>query len=138
MEYCALYVTISSSLRKKKSVTVAFINESTKGTKQHTRLKRLQFNFISHTRLKIIRKSFVILSTDPVDSTSFLQCFPEKAYGSNSRSCAVLQTRSLQRPPFFKPAYLNPLIPYLGKKIFCGSDWSAEKPQHCSEHIKRS
>ena len=45
-----------------------------------------------------------------------------------SRSCAVLQTRSLQRPPFFKPAYLNPLIPYLGKKIFRGSDWSAEKP----------
>ena len=72
----------------------------------------------------------MILSTDPVDSTSFLQCFPEKAYGSNSRSCAVL-------PPFCKPAYLNPLIPYLGKKIFRGSDWSAEKPQHCSEHIKR-
>ena len=46
-----------------------------------------------------------------------------------SRSCAVLQTRSQQRPPFFKPAYLNPLIPYLGKKIFRGSDWSAEKPQ---------
>ena len=38
----------------------------------------------------------------------------------------------------FKPAYLNPLIPYLGKKIFRGSDWSAEKPQHCSQHIKRS
>ena len=80
----------------------------------------------------------MILSRDPVDSTSFLQCFPEKAYGSNSRSCAVLQTRSLQRPPFFKQAYLNPLIPYLGKKIFRGSDWSAEKPQHCSQHIKRS
>ena len=63
---------------------------------------------------------------------------PEQAYGSNSRSCAVLETRSLQRPPFFKPAYLNPLIPYLGKNIFRGSDWSAEKPQHCSEHIKRS
>ena len=94
---------------------------------------------ISHPRLKIIRKSFVILRADPVDNTSFLQCLPKKAYGSNSRSisCAVLQTRSLQRPPLFKQTYLNPLIPYLGKNIFRGSDWSAEKPQHCSEHIKR-
>ena len=52
--------------------------------------------------LKIIRKSFVILSLDPVGNTSLLQCFPVKGYGSNSRSCAVLHTCSLQRPPLLK------------------------------------
>ena len=36
-------------------------------------------------------------------------------------------TLSAKAAIFFKPAYLNPLIPYLGKKIFRGSDWSAEK-----------
>ena len=36
----------------------------------------------------------MILSADPIGNTSFLQYFPEKGYGSNSRPCAVLQTLS--------------------------------------------
>ena len=80
----------------------------------------------------------MILSADPIANTSFLQYFPEKGYGSNSRPCAVLQTRSLQRPPLFKQNLAQSADSIFGQKIFRGSDWSDEKPQHCSQHIKRS
>ena len=70
--------------------------------------------YISHARLKIIRKSFLILSADPVYNINFLQCFPEKAYGSNlSFFCGFYNNTLSAKGRHFlnKP----PLIPYLGK-----------------------
>ena len=89
-----IYLSRSRKINLKKGVTVAFTNESTKVAK-HTRLKHPQLLFISHARLKIIRKSSLILSADLVDNINFLQRFPEKVYGSNCLSYAVLKTRSL-------------------------------------------
>ena len=57
------------------------------------------------------------LSADPVDYIHFQERFPEKAYGSNCRSCEV-STASLQKAAItLNKRALNPMFPYLGKKI---------------------
>ena len=77
------------------------------------------------------------LSADPVDYIHFRECFPEKAYGSNCRSCEVKKASLQKAAIILNKRALNPVFPYLGKKKIPASDWSENKPQHGSEHIKR-
>ena len=100
-----IYLSLSRKINQKRChVTVAFVNESTKGTKQ-TRLKHRQL--LQPRSTQIISKSSLILSADPVDNINFLKHFPEKAYGLNYPSllCGFKNTHSAKG----RHDYLNKL-----------------------------
>ena len=89
-----IYLSLSRKINQRK---VSLKRLQTNPQKARNTLGSSLYNFISHARLKIIRKSFLILSADPVDNIKFLKRFPEKAYCSNCPSCMVLKTHFLQK-----------------------------------------
>ena len=96
-------------------MTVAFY-KSTKDTKQHTRFEK--YLQLHQPRSAQNNQSSLSVSADPVGYFHFRERFPEKAYGSNCRSCEVKEASLQKAAIILNKRAFNPLFPYLGKKIF--------------------